>query len=132
VGLCDNPELLWDNTKSEVIVDTTLRKPPPLENLGTLLCILLDEAPVYAVHSVCTITHLVRTLSIDDYLQENCYFFCAAIYENLVALGGVQNTEGVPSALSMSFAWAVRERIKTRMRRSVTTLQYDPDGNVID
>ena len=51
--------------------------------------------------------------------QENCYFFCSVIYENLVAKGGGVNVVGVPSKLSMSLAPEVRAKIRSRSQTYV-------------
>ncbi|KAF9511520.1 hypothetical protein BS47DRAFT_1166503 [Hydnum rufescens UP504] len=47
--------------------------------------------------------------------SENCFFFCAVIYENLVSVGQGVNVSGAPRKISLSLAPELKARIKKRL-----------------
>ncbi|KAF9511549.1 hypothetical protein BS47DRAFT_1171540 [Hydnum rufescens UP504] len=69
VRICSYVSRLFDASRSQVQVETEFAIPPLLQRLGNLLTILMEDSPDYKLYS------------------ENCYFFCAVIYENLVSMG---------------------------------------------
>ncbi|KAF9505883.1 hypothetical protein BS47DRAFT_1367752 [Hydnum rufescens UP504] len=91
---------LFDASESEVRVETEFTVPLPLGTLRTLLSILMEESPNYNLYS------------------ENCYFFCAVIYEALVSAGSGVNVAGAPSDFSTFFGSKTKARIKKRMASS--------------
>ena len=50
--MCDNPERVCDDLKSETKVQTTLKDPLPLDKLGDLLCIVMEEISNHKLHAV--------------------------------------------------------------------------------
>ncbi|KAF9505403.1 hypothetical protein BS47DRAFT_539475 [Hydnum rufescens UP504] len=81
---------------------TAFKHLPPLTKLGVLLSVLLSEFPYLSLHS------------------DDTYFYCLAIYENLVELGeGEYIAHGAPP----QFAQEARERVKMHMQ----TLPEAPD-----
>ena len=106
---------LFDASRSRVQVEAEFIVPPFLNRLGAILSILASESPMYKLYSVCIFLLHLHTVYSYGYLQENCYFFCAAIYENLVP---TENSDDVARALNkftMLFALRVKARIKGLM-----------------
>ncbi|KAF9505399.1 hypothetical protein BS47DRAFT_538672 [Hydnum rufescens UP504] len=103
--ICDVQDLLTDvNLPDDHIhrkLATAFRHPPPLDKLGVLLSVLLRELPRFSLYS------------------ENSYFYCLAIYENLVELGqGEYIAHGSPPQLPGISAQEALERVKIRMQIS--------------
>ncbi|KAF9505401.1 hypothetical protein BS47DRAFT_1434291 [Hydnum rufescens UP504] len=78
---------------------TAFKHPPPLHKLGVLLSVLLSE-----------FLHLPHLLLLSD----DSYFYCLAIYENLVELGEGEYIARAPR----QFAHEAREWVKMRMQTS--------------
>ncbi|KAF9511530.1 hypothetical protein BS47DRAFT_1395036 [Hydnum rufescens UP504] len=99
--ICNDVSLLFDVSQSPVQVETVFTAPPPLHRLGNLLSILVEDSPDYKLPS------------------ENCYFFCAVIYEILCSTGNGMNVTGTPSRFSLSRGTEAKAKIKKRMETCV-------------
>ncbi|KAF9511535.1 hypothetical protein BS47DRAFT_1168673 [Hydnum rufescens UP504] len=95
--ICNDVSRMFDTSRSPVQVETEFTVPPLLQRLGNLLSILKENSPDYKLPS------------------ENCYFFCAVIYENLFSIGKGRNVAGAPSKFSLSRGAEVKEKIKKCM-----------------
>ncbi|KAF9505396.1 hypothetical protein BS47DRAFT_538256 [Hydnum rufescens UP504] len=128
--LCDLQDLLIDiNVPDDHIhcsLATAFRHPPPLNKLGVLLSVLLRESPRFSQFSA-----------------DHSYFYCLAIYENLVELGeGEYIAHGAPPQLSGILAQEALARVKMRMQKSqngsnwpsssLTNLQQSPAPPLTD
>jgi len=99
VKLCTDVSSLFDGSRSRVQVETKFTVPLFLHRLGGLLSILMEDSPDYKWYS------------------ENCFFFCAVIYETLVSVGQGVNVSGAPRKISLSLAPELKARIKKRLER---------------
>ncbi|KAF9505887.1 hypothetical protein BS47DRAFT_486967 [Hydnum rufescens UP504] len=79
------------------IFETEFTAPPLLQRLGDLLSIVKEGSPNYKLPS------------------ENCYFFCAVIYEILSSIGKGKIVTGIPGKFSLSRARKAKAKIKKRM-----------------
>ncbi|KAF9511531.1 hypothetical protein BS47DRAFT_1168291 [Hydnum rufescens UP504] len=95
--ICSHVAPLFDAPYSQVQVETEFTVPPVLQRLGNLLSSLKENSPDYKLPS------------------ENCYFFCAVIYEDLFSMGQGVNIAGAPSKFSLSFAPEAKAKIKRHM-----------------
>ncbi|KAF9513014.1 hypothetical protein BS47DRAFT_1393647 [Hydnum rufescens UP504] len=64
VKLCGDVSRLFDASRSQIQVEAEFTVRPLLQRLGVLLSILMEYSSYYKLYS------------------ENCYFFCAVVYEN--------------------------------------------------
>ena len=108
--MCDNPARVYDDLKSEMKVQTTLKSPLPLDRLCSLLSIVMEETsnhimPFFGFAAICTYFHM-----------QDCRFSGAAIYGNLVIRGRGIDIVDAPGELTVTRAPGVRAKI----RRSCT------------
>ncbi|KAF9503517.1 hypothetical protein BS47DRAFT_1356146 [Hydnum rufescens UP504] len=82
---------------------TAFKHPPPLHKLGVLLSVLLSEFP-----------HLPRVSLHSD----ASYFYCLAIYENLVELGEGEYIARAPPQFTQEARESVKMRMQTSQNRS--------------